>query len=342
MSVLDRGGRVFLVAEAGVSHLGDLEFAHRQVDAAAAAGVDAVKVQAWRTDELVSSFAAARLAPDLGHDWYDRLRARELSAAGLQELQAHAAERGLLFFATPHDSSALSLVVETLDVPLLKVGSGEAVNWRFLREVGAARRPVLASFGLASDEEARRAVATLLEAGAPEVVALHTVSVYPTPARLASLGRIARLRRLLDVPVGLSDHTVGSHVALASVALGVHTLEKHLTLDKADPRSLDNAGALEPDELAALARQIREIEAALAEPVDEDLRAALAPARDWALQALVAARDLEAGTPLRCTDLAAKRPARGGIPASELEHVVGRTLRRRIAVDEQISPADLG
>jgi N,N'-diacetyllegionaminate synthase len=325
---------VFVVAEAGVSNYGDPELAHRQVDAAADAGADAVKFQAWRTSELVSR------STELGQRWHDRMAGRELPPEAFGELQAHARERGLTFFATAHDAPSVEFLVE-LDVPLLKVGSGEASNWEFLRAVGAAARPVLIAFGLQSDEEARRAVEVLREAGAPEVTALHTVTIYPTPAHLAGLERMTRLAASLDVPVGYSDHTVGRHVSLAAVALGAQALEKHLAFDKADDRSLDNAGALEPAEWVEFVREIRELEAALGEPAREELDEARAGFRDWALQAVVAARDLDEGTELAAADLAAKRPLGDGIPASEFGSVVGRRIRRAVAADEQIRLADI-
>jgi N,N'-diacetyllegionaminate synthase len=326
---------VFVVAEAGVSNYGDPELAHRQVDAAADARADAVKFQAWRTEELVSR------STELGRRWHERMASRELPPESFAELKAHAEERGLVFFASAHDASSVGFLVEEVGVPLLKVGSGEASNWEFLRVVGAAARPVLIAFGLQSDDDARRAVDVLREAGAPEVTALHTVTIYPTPARLAGLERMTRLAASLDVPVGYSDHTVGRHVALAAVGLGARAIEKHLTFDKADERSLDNAGALEPDEWVEFVREVRELETALPAPAAEELDEARASFRDWALQAVVAARDLEAGAELARDDVAAKRPLGDGIAAGDLESVVGRRLRRAVAADEPIRLADL-
>jgi sialic acid synthase SpsE len=167
------------------------------------------------------------------------------------------------------------------------------------------------------------------------------VSVYPTPWELARLERIPRLQELLGVPVGISDHSVGWHVPLAAVAIGAQAIEKHLTFDKADPRSLDNPGALEPNEFIEMVRQVRAVESALRPVPEETYREALSAAADWALQAIVAARDLEAGRRLSEDDLAFKRPLRGGIPASEVGSVVGRTLRRAVPGDEQIAPDDL-
>jgi len=332
--------RVFVVCEAGVTNYGDPELAHRQVDVAAESGCDAVKFQAWRTDSLVSRPVAERLAGELGFDWYERMASRELPPDELVRLRDRATGRGLLFFATPHDEASLELLVDELDVPCLKVGSGEASNWRFLERIGACGKPVLIAFGLQSDDEALRAVALLREAGAPEVVAFHTVSLYPTPAASANLRRFVRLQELLDVPVGISDHTVGWHVPLAAVALGARAIEKHLTFDRTDPRSLDNPGALEPDELGRMVAQVRELELALGEPPADDA-ARLSSSGDWALQAVVATRRLEAGHVLTEDDLTFKRPALGGIPASEAGTLPGRRLRNAVDADEQIRVEDL-
>jgi N,N'-diacetyllegionaminate synthase len=340
MSAILPDDRVYIVMEAGVAALGDAELARQQIDVAVEAGADAVKFQAWRTESLVSRHVAEQAKDQLGYDWFARMKSRELSFDELRGLQAYAAQKGIEFFATPHDEDGLDFLVE-IDVPLLKVGSGEAANLPFLRRLGATGKPVLIAFGLQSDEEAARAVETLRESGAPEVVVLHTTSLYPTPAALASLDRLPRLRELLGVPVGISDHTVGWHVPLAAVALGARAIEKHHTFDKSDTRSLDNAGALERDEWIAFVRQVREVEAAL-RPADPDaLRDALGTSRAWAEQAIVAARALPEGTTVTHDDLAFKRPRHDGLPPSAADSVVGRTLARALAADEQVRLEDL-
>ena len=338
MSIL-RPGRVFVICEAGVTNYGVPELAHRQVDVAADSGADAVKFQAWRTESLVSRPVAERLSDELGFDWFQRMADRELPFEELDRLGRHARDRGLVFFATPHDDASLDFLVGVLDVPCLKVGSGEASNWAFLRRVGESGKPVLISFGLQSDGEARRAVDLLQGAGAAEVIAFHTVSVYPTPPELASLARIPRLAELLGVPIGISDHTVGWHIPLAAVALGAQAIEKHLTFDKSDPRSLDNPGALEPEEFPEMVRQVRELELALLPPPAEDER--IEHSRGWALQAVVAAGRLEAGHVLTADDVAFKRPGRGGVPAAEVARLLSRRLRRAVEPDEQIRLEDV-
>jgi N-acetylneuraminate synthase/N,N'-diacetyllegionaminate synthase len=267
------------------------------------------------------------------------MASRELSFDELRDLRRDAHERGLIFFATPHDDASLSFLADDLDVPCLKIGSGESNNWHFLRRVGATKKPILIAFGLQDASEARRAVDVLQEAGAPEVVAFHTVSVYPTPYELANLRRIAELRELLDVPIGLSDHTIGWHVPLAAVALGAQAVEKHLTFDRSDPRSLDNPGALEPEGFAHMVAQIRDLEQSLATPPEAST--VFEASRDWALQAVVAAHDLQEGDVLGVEHVAFKRPARGGVLAAEVDTLLGKRLVRRVEADEQILPSDV-
>jgi len=332
---------VFVVCEAGVTNYGDPDLARRQIDVAVEAGADAVKFQAWDTPSLVSRHAANARRGDLGYDWFERMEERRLDWDALRELQRYARERGITWYATPHDERALRFLVDVLDVPMLKVGSGEAGNLAFLQLVGGAERSVQIAFGLQSDDEAARAVAELLAGGATDVIAFHTVSVYPTPASLAWLTRVDRLRELLGIPVGISDHTVGWHVPLAAVARGADAVEKHLTFDRADPRSLDNPGALEPTEFTEMVRQIREVEEALETPEPAALADAVAVARAWATQAVVAARDLAAGMELAPSDVEFKRPALGGVPAGEVGSLLGRRLVRAVVADEQIRREDV-
>ena len=335
------GHPVFVICEAGVTNYGDRELARRQIDAAVKAGADAIKFQCWRTEELVSKPVAARLAGELGYDWFDRLKAKELTHDDLRMLQAYAAKNGILFFVTPHDLPSLEFVDRELQVPLLKVGSGEAHNRDFLRAVGKTGRPVLISFGLQTDAEVLDAVATLRDAGADGVVAFHCVTQYPTPPELASLDRLAALRRMLDVPCGYSDHTVGWHIPTAAVALGACAIEKHLTFDKLDPRSLDNPGALLPDEFILFVSDVRELEQAVTPPADDARAAARERARSWAGQSIVAACDLPAGTRIERAMLTLKRPGRGGIGPEGVDALVGRRTVRPVPADEQITAADL-
>lgn len=254
----------------------------------------------------------------------------------MRALAAYVRTGGFPFFATAHDEEALDFLDNELNQPFFKIGSGEAHNYEFLRDVARRGKPVIISFGLQSDMEIVRAIDTLREAGATEIIALHCTTEYPTPYEHIDLSRMQHLKRLLQVPVGISDHSAGWHVVLAAVGLGACVVEKHLTFGKNDPRSLDNAGALLPEEFRHMVSQIRDVEKARC-PIPEALRLeSLRTSRDWAGQSIVAARDLFEGEKLSRALFRFKRPSRGGLPAGAVESILGKKIKRHIPADEQI------
>lgn len=335
------GRPVFIICEGGVTNYGELALAKKQIDTAAAAAADAVKFQACKTEGIVSRVMAKRLESELGYDWFERMKYKEFSLGALRALQAYAREKNIAWFATPHDDWGLDVLDKELRVPVFKIGSGESHNSRFLRNVGRRGKAIIISFGLQSDAEAERAVKTLQDAGAAGIVALHCLSAYPSPYRMIGLPRIARLRDLLGVPIGISDHSVGRHVILAAVAMGAVMVEKHITFDKADPRSLDNPGALLPDEFTAMAREIRDLEHAMRAVSEEERLVFLRSSRDWAGQSIVASHNISAGAVLTLEMLAFKRPARGGLEPDEADTIIGKRTKKAIPADEQIREEDI-
>ena len=339
--IIGTGHPVFVICEGGLTNYGDIALAKKQIDAAAEAGADIMKFQAWKTEDLISRPVAKRLEPELGYDWFERMKYKEFSADQLRELQSYAAEKGIAWFASPHDEWGLDVLDKELNVPVFKIGSGESHNFDFLRKAGKRGKPVIISFGLQSDAEVVRAIKTLQDAGTKEIVALHCVTAYPMPYEMIGLPRMARLRELLGVPVGISDHSAGRHVALAAVAQGAVAVEKHLTFDKSDPRSLDNPGALLPDEFKSLVQEIRDIEKAMRDIPEAERMAFLRKSRDWAGQSIVARGRIAAGTVLEESMIAFKRPAKGGLEPEMADRVVGRKAARDIPADEQVQLADL-
>jgi len=337
-SVGDRhiGGdaRVFVVAEAGVNHNGDVALALALVDAAADAGADAVKFQTFRTDALVS-----RAAPKAGYQvettgagesQRDMLARLELTVEEFARVQERCAKRGVVFFSAPFDDASAD-ALERLGAPIFKIPSGEITNLPFLRHVAAKRRPMIVSTGMSTVAEVGDALAAIRAAGDPPVALLHCLSAYPAPPAEMNLRAMDTLRARFALPVGLSDHTLGLEVALAAVGRGAAIVEKHLTLDKTLPGP-DHRASLDPGEMAALVRGIRTVESALG---DGDKRPAPSEldTRRVARKSVVAARALRAGARLTAGDVAIKRPGTG-IPPGELERVLGRRLRRDVAVDE--------
>ena len=333
--------RVFVVAEAGVNHNGDVALALALVDAAADAGADAVKFQTFRTDALVS-----RAAPKAGYQvettgagesQREMLARLELTVEEFARVQERCAKRGVVFFSAPFDDASAD-ALERLGAPIFKIPSGEITNLPFLRHVAAKRRPMIVSTGMSTLAEVGDALAAIRAAGDPPVALLHCLSAYPAPPAEMNLRAMDTLRARFALPVGLSDHTLGLEVALAAVGRGAAIVEKHLTLDKALPGP-DHRASLDPAEMAALVRGIRTVESALG---DGDKRPAPSEldTRRVARKSVVAARALRAGERLTAGDVAIKRPGTG-IPPGELDRVLGRRLRRDVAVDEVLEWAAL-
>jgi N-acetylneuraminate synthase len=338
--LLGGGEPVFVIAEAGVNHDGDVRTAVELVDVAAAAGADAVKFQTF----VPASVATAR-APLAGYqrarvdgagDQRGMLERLCLSAHELRSVAEHCARRRLLFLSTPFDLASAALL-ERLGVPAFKVASSELTNLPFLDALARRGLPMIVSTGMAALQEVACAVDVVRSAGA-QLVLLHCVSGYPTPAEQVNLRAIDTLRCAFGSPVGFSDHSLGLDASLAAVARDACLLERHVTLDR-NRRGPDHAISLEPAELAELVRRVRVTERMLGDgrkrpqPAELDTRAA-------ARRSIVAARPLAAGETLTSDALAVKRPG-GGLEPARLAELVGARLLRALAEDEQLSEAHL-
>ncbi len=324
------GRPCFVIAEAGVNHNGDLPTALRMVEAAADAGADAVKFQTFRAERLVTCSAPKadyqQRTTDPAESQYEMLSRLELPEAAYGPVLERCRVRGILFLSTPFDEESADFL-ERLGVPAFKVPSGEITNLHFLAHLAAKRKPLIVSTGMATLGEVEVAVQTIRAAGNEEIVLLQCASEYPAPPASANLRAMATLRQAFGVPVGFSDHTEGSAVALAAVALGACLIEKHFTLNRGLPGP-DHAASAEPDELAVLVRDIRRVEAALG-----DGRKVPSPAEAQtaavARKSLVAACDIPAGAVLTDAMIAVRRPGTG-LPPATRPQVVGRTARAAI------------
>lgn len=327
---LSPGQRCFIIAEAGVNHNGRIELAKHLIDAAAAAGADAVKFQTFSAERLVSPVApkAAYQQQTTGaaESQLAMIQRLELPRAAYPELQAHARSRGVLFLSTPFDEESADFL-ERVGVPAFKIGSGELTNLPLLTHVARKRQPMIVSTGMADLAEVTEAVAAIRQEGNDQLVLLHCVSSYPADPAVVNLRAIQTMQRIFRVPVGYSDHTLGVEVALAAVSLGACVIEKHITLDCALPGP-DHRASAEPEELAALVRGIRTVEASLGHgrkepaPSERDVMAA-------ARKSLVAAHDIPRGSRLTEEVIAIKRPGTG-LPPAMRETLVGRIAKRDI------------
>jgi sialic acid synthase SpsE len=216
---------------------------------------------------------------------------------------------------------------------MFKIPSGEITNLPLLRHIAAKGKPIILSTGMSTVDEVAQALAAIGDVADVPVAILHCVSAYPAPVGEVNLRAMDALRDRFGRPVGLSDHTLGVEIALAAVARGAAIVEKHLTLDKNLPGP-DHRASLEPAEMTALVRGIRNIEAALGDGVKRPMPSEL-DTRRVARKSLVAARALRAGEELVKDAVAVKRPGTGISPA-ELERALGRRVRRDLAADDVI------
>ena len=327
------GHSCFIIAEAGINHNGDTALAAELVDAAAAAGADAIKFQThFPEHEMLKGGATAAY---VGESLFDLLTRTALSRDAHFDLRDRARAKGIIFLSTPFSREAADFL-ETVGVLAFKTGSGELTHLPLQRHIARKGKPMIVSTGMSTPEEIDRTVQVIHAEGASFAL-MHCTSTYPTPYEHVQLGCINELQRRYNVPVGFSDHTLGSFAALAAVALGANLLEKHFTTSRSLPGP-DQQGSIEPKELEELVRGIRAIEQARGatkkiQPGEQDVR-------DMALHSVVSIRDIPAGATIGSDDVWAKRPGTG-IPARQLGEVVGRVAKKAIAKDRLIQWDDL-
>jgi N,N'-diacetyllegionaminate synthase len=324
---------VFVIAEAGMSHNGELEAAIELASAAAAAGADAVKFQ-LHDAEAETTRSAPPPPYFTSESRWDFFRRTAFSDEEWAALKAVCERNGIEFLCSAFSLEALERV-ESLGVSRHKIPSGEVTNLELVRAAAATGKPVLLSSGMSSWRELDAAV----DAAGPDVVLLQCSSEYPTPPERVGLNVLAELRERYGRAVGLSDHTVGPYASLAAVVLGAEVIEKHFTLSRL-AYGPDAALGLEPDELRALVAGIREIETMLASYVDKGDVAPYDEMKRVFEKSVVAVVDIPAGTTLVPAMLAAKKPGTG-IPAARLSAVVGRRARVDLRADSVLTEADV-
>lgn len=336
-----KGAPVFVIAEAGVNHNGDVELARQLVDVAAAASADAVKFQTFRADRVASVHAPKAAyqvdITDAAETQLEMLRRLELSPEDHREIQSHCDELGVIFLSTPFDEESVDLL-DSLGMPAFKVGSGEITNLPFLEYVARKGKPVILSTGMADLVEVEEAVRVIRRVGNEQVVLLHCVSNYPANPADANLRAMQTLAAAFGTPVGYSDHTAGVEVALAAVALGAAVIEKHFTIDRGQPGP-DQRASLEPAELQVLVRGIRIVEAALGSGRKVPAASELSN-RTIVRRSVAAASEIPAGTILLRQMLTALRPGSGISPA-RLDSVVGRRVKHDLRPGQLLSWDDL-
>lgn len=334
------GQPVFVIAEAGVNHNGDVELARQLIDAAKESGADAVKFQTFKTEKVLvrdAPKAAYQKSAEGGDESYWEMGKKlELSYDDFRELNAYCEECGILFLSTPFDSESADFL-NALGMPIFKISSGEVTNLPFLAHVARFGKPIILSTGMASLEEVAEAVSVLRTGGCRDVILLQCTTNYPADPADANLLAMTAMRERFDTLVGYSDHVKSNLVSFASVALGACVVEKHFTLDKRLPGP-DHQASLEPDELSDLTEGISMVSISLGDGVKRPASSE-AETTIVARRSLVAGVDLEPGMVLDMSQVEILRPGSGLSPAL-LATLTGQKLVRHVKAGTLLSRED--
>jgi N,N'-diacetyllegionaminate synthase len=325
-----KGEPCFIIAEAGVNHNGSFELARQLVDVAVDAGCDAVKFQTFKPEKVCSPFAPKAdyqlQTTAAGESQLEMGKKLELPFEAFRDLHEYCIDKGIIFLSTPFDYESADFL-HKLPVPAFKIPSGEITNLFFLEHVARKGRPLIVSTGMATLNEVAIAVETIREARNQQMILLQCVSNYPADPSSMNLRAMHALEDAFGVGVGLSDHTVGTEIALAAVAMGACVMEKHFTLSQELPGP-DHRASLEPQDLVKLVKGIRKVESALGDgikqPAAEELNTAAVARRS-----LVAATFIPAGAVLTADLLDILRPGTG-LPPAMRSQVLGRHVRHDI------------
>lgn len=336
---------VIIIAEAGVNHNGSMVTAKKLIDAAADAGADYVKFQTFKTDKLVSvkakqaDYQKKNMKGAAGDSQYKMLKKLELSVKQHHELIAYCAKKKIKFLSTAFDLESIDLLV-SLGIELFKVPSGEITNLPYLRKIGALKKTVIVSTGMCVMKEIEEAIYVLVKAGTKQenITILHCTTDYPTSMQDVNLNAMVNIGKQTLLPVGYSDHTLGIDVPVAAVAMGATIIEKHFTIDK-KMDGPDHKASLEPRELKAMIKAIRNIETALGQ---EEKKPSEAEKKNMlvARKSIHLANPLKKGSRLTEKDLIMKRPG-DGISPMKMEYVIGKKLNKDLGVEHKLSWEDL-
>jgi N-acetylneuraminate synthase/N,N'-diacetyllegionaminate synthase len=333
---------VFFIAEAGVNHNGDVDLGKELVAVAKEAGADAVKVQTFRTENIIIPSAPKSSyhieTTGAGQSWFDLLKSQELSKKDHEILIEHANHVGIMFLSTPYDTESVDLLVE-LEIAAFKVASTDANNIPLLRYIASQGRPIILSTAMCTLEEVEESVSAIRDAGCQDLIVLHCTANYPACLEDANLRAMVTMGRELGLPVGYSDHVPGLTNPIAATALGAVVYEAHLTLDKNMPGP-DHRSSLDPDELAEVIRAIRATETALGNAAKTPTESETEN-RIKLRKSIVAKLDISAGTIVTSDMLTTKRPGSGLAP-KHLESLVGKKANVLIRRDALIESRWLG
>jgi N,N'-diacetyllegionaminate synthase len=331
--------KTFIIAEAGVNHNGSIDLAKKLIDVASQSGADAVKFQTFKATNLVSKYAQkAEYQKENMNDGddsqFNMLKKLELDIDTHKVLISYCKSKNIMFLSTPFDHDSIELLND-LGLKIFKIPSGEITNLPYLRHIGKLNKKVILSTGMADIGEIEDALDVLINAGTKKenIIVLHANTMYPTPMEDVNLKAMQTIGNTFDVAYGYSDHTLGIEVDIAAVAMGASCIEKHFTLDKT-MQGPDHKASLEPDELKAMVKAIRNIELALGSSIKKPSKSET-PNKEIARKSIVAKTAIKKGETFTEENIAIKRPG-NGINPMRWDEVVGSVSLKDYKEDELI------
>lgn len=327
---------VYVIAEAGVNHNGDVNIAKKLCLAAKEAGANAIKFQTWVTEKIITknvkqaSYQMKNTRNE--NSQFAMLKPLELSYNEFREVKAYCDNIDIQFVSTADEKDSLDFLIE-IGIPFIKVGSGDIGNISYLRYIGTKHMPVILSTGMSSLADVEFSVRALRDGGAADIVLLHCTTNYPCPYDSINLYAMDTLRNAFGLPVGYSDHTIGIEVSIAAVARGAQVIEKHFTLDRS-MEGPDHLASTEPKEFKKMVEAIRNVEKAFGTGIKEPTIGEREISK-VVLKRIVARKPISAGMMIKEDDICVKRN-NTGLPASAWDIVVGTKARKNFAADEGI------
>jgi len=329
---------VFIIAEAGVNHNGSIDLAKKLIDVAAESGVDAVKFQTFRAENLVSKNARKaeyqNQTTDVSESQFEMIKKLEIDVETHKELIVYCQEKRIMFLSTPFDHDSIDMLND-LGLEIFKIPSGEITNLPYLRHVGSLNKKVILSTGMSNLKEVEDALTILINTGTPKenITVLHANTMYPTPMEDVNLNAMLTMQKEFDIAIGYSDHTLGIEVDIAAVAMGAKVIEKHFTLDKTMDGP-DHQASLEHEELKVMVSAIRNIERALGS--DEKKPSPSESVNiDVVRKSIVANQDIKKGDLLTDKNITVKRPG-GGISPMKWDSIIDTVATKNYQVDDLI------
>lgn len=334
--------KIFIIAEAGVNHNGNINLAYKMVDEAKKAGVDCIKFQTFKTEKIIYKEAKKAEYQEKNTEnketQYEMLKKLELTYDEFKKLKKYCEEKEIMFLSTPDEEESLNFLIDELNMEIVKIGSGEITNYIYLEKIAQKNKPIILSTGMSTLGEVEKSLEIIRKYNNQKITLLHCTTNYPCPVEEVNLKAMLTLKEAFKLDIGYSDHTLGIEVPIAATALGATVIEKHFTLDK-NLDGPDHKASLDSLELTKMVEAIRNIEKALGNGIKQP-NSSENKIKEVVRRKIIIFKNLKKGHILKEEDLIFKR-SNNGIEAEFYKIIIGKKIKRDLKEETIISWDDL-